>query len=66
MNLIKLPFLGGLDFINAESLMLNLKLAPLVLVGVFSGRFLLNLVSQRIFEAMIIGFALLAGLRLVF
>ncbi len=65
INLIKLPFLGGLNFIDGESLMLNLKLVPLVILGVFTGRRLLDLVSQRVFEAMIIGFALLAGLRLV-
>lgn len=65
INIIKLPFLGGLNFIDGDSLMLNLKLVPLVVAGVFTGRRLLNLVSQRVFEAMIIGFALLAGLRLV-
>lgn len=66
VNLIKLPFLGGLDFINGGTLAIDLRVAPLVLLGVFSGRHLLGLVSQRVFEGMIIGFALLAGLRLVF
>jgi uncharacterized membrane protein YfcA len=65
INLIKLPFMGGLSYTTAESLWLNLKLAPLIVVGILAGRSLLQLISQRLFELMIVGFALLAGLRLV-
>ena len=65
INLIKLPFMGGLSYTTPESLLLNLKLVPCILVGVFCGRFLLKLISQRVFEWMIVGFAILAGLRLI-
>ena len=66
INLIKLPFMSGLDYINAESLLLNLKLVPLILIGIFFGRHLLLLISQRFFEWLIVGFAVLAGTRLLF
>ena len=65
VNLIKLPFMGKLNFTTAESLLLNLKLVPLILMGVFFGKYLLQLISQRVFEWMVVGFAVLAGLRLI-
>lgn len=65
INLIKLPFMGGLSYTTPESLWLNLKLAPLIVVGIVVGRSLLQRISQRLFELMIIAFALLAGLRLL-
>ena len=65
INLIKLPFMGGLNFTTPESLLLNVKLVPLILIGIFLGRHLLQLISQRVFEWMIIGFAILAGVRLI-
>jgi len=65
VNLIKLPCMGGLNFTTPDSLLLNLKLIPLILIGVFFGKYLLQLISQRIFEWMVVGFAVLAGFRLI-
>jgi len=65
INLIKLPFMSGLDFTTADTLLLNLKLVPVILLGVFFGRHLLVLISQRAFEWMVVGFAILAGGRLI-
>ena len=65
VNLIKLPFMGRLSFTTSESLLLNLKLVPLILIGVFFGKHLLQLISQRVFEWMVVGFAILAGFRLI-
>ena len=65
INLIKLPFMGGLSYTTGESLLLNLKLVPMILLGVFCGRFFLQLISQRVFEWMVVGFAVFAGLRLL-
>ncbi len=65
INLIKLPFMGGLNFTTPGSLLLNLKLIPMILLGIFFGRHLLQLISQRVFEWMIVGFAILAGGRLL-
>lgn len=66
INLIKLPFMGGLSYTTGETLWLNFKLIPLILLGIFAGRQLLQLISQRVFEWMIVGFAVLAGVRLLF
>lgn len=66
INLIKLPFMGGLSLTTWESLWLNLKLVPVILLGIFVGRCLLQMISQRVFEWMIVGFAVIAGVRLLF
>ncbi|MEN8694204.1 MAG: sulfite exporter TauE/SafE family protein [Akkermansiaceae bacterium] len=65
INILKLPLTAKLNFTTSESLLLNLKLAPLILIGVFFGKRLLSLISQRVFEWMVIGFAVLAGVRLI-
>jgi len=65
INLIKLPFMGGLNFTTSETLLLNLKMVPVILVGVFFGKSLMQLISQRIFEWMVVGFALIAAMRLI-
>ncbi|MGJ8694822.1 MAG: TSUP family transporter [Verrucomicrobiaceae bacterium] len=65
INIIKLPFMGGLSFTTSETLLLNLKLVPLILMGTFFGRHLLQFISQRVFEWMVVGFAVLAGVRLI-
>lgn len=65
INLLKLPVMGGLSFTTAETLLLNLKLVPLILTGIFFGKRLLKLISQRVFEWMVVVFAIIAGLRLI-
>ena len=65
VNVLKAPFLGGMSFINGESLLFNLKLVPVILLGIYLGRHLVHAVSQRLFECLVILFALVAGGRLV-
>lgn len=65
INILKLPLTAKLDFTTPESLVINLKLAPLILIGVFFGKRLLGLISQRVFEWMVVGFAMLASARLI-
>jgi len=64
-NLIKLPLLAGVSSITKDSLLLNLKLAPFVVAGVFLGKWLLGKVSQKVFGALIIVFAVLAAGKLL-
>lgn len=64
-NLIKLPLLGGISLITAESLLINLKLAPFVIVGVFLGKWLLKRVPQKLFGGLIILFAIIAAVNLL-
>lgn len=65
INIIKLPLTSRLSYTTPETLLLNLKVVPLILVGVFFGKKLLSLISQRVFEWMVIGFAVLAAFRLI-
>ncbi len=64
VNFIKLPLLGGIDLISRESLLLDLKLAPFVVVGVFLGKFLLKRVPQKVFGGLIVFFSILAVVQL--
>ena len=54
-----------LDLINAESLLINLKVAPAVVIGVFGGRWLVHKVPQKHFEWMVVIFSIVAGIRLM-
>ena len=65
INLFKVPFSIALGLIRAQTLMLNLILAPAVLVGVLAGRWLLERIPQRLFEHMLLAFAVIAALRLI-
>jgi uncharacterized membrane protein YfcA len=65
LNLIKAPLLGNLSLINPESLKLNLLLIPGIVAGIFTGREVIHLLPQRIFEWLLYLFSLIAGLRLL-
>lgn len=65
INLIKLPFTGGLGMTTVDSLLFNLKLVPVILLGVLLGKWLLEKVSQKWFERIVLGFALFAGIKLL-
>jgi uncharacterized membrane protein YfcA len=66
VNLTKVPFSVALGLITRDSLLLTLTLVPFVILGGFSGRWILQRINQRLFEALLIGFTVLAALRLVF
>ena len=65
VNLIKLPFTGGLGMTTADSLLFNLKLVPMILLGVLVGKWALVRVSQEWFERLVVAFALIAGTKLL-
>ncbi len=65
INLFKVPFSVALGLIRGQTLMLNLILAPAVLIGVLAGRWLLERIPQALFERMLLAFAVLAALRLI-
>ena len=66
INLIKVPLNARLALIDSHSLLENARLMPAVVVGIFSGKWLIQHVPQIAFEWMIVIFASIAGLRLVF
>ena len=65
INSSKLPFSYSLGVITPRSLLFNLYLVPAVLVGIASGRYILERISQRVFEEILLLFCLLAALRLI-
>jgi uncharacterized membrane protein YfcA len=65
VNVFKLPFSAGLGLIRAETLLVALVLLPAVLTGVFSGRWILHRLPQRVFDMMLIAFAVIAAVRLI-
>lgn len=72
VNVIKFPLLtsgipgvGELALITRETLKLDLILVPAVIGGILVGKKLIGLVPQRLFEWLLYGFSLIAGLRMV-
>ncbi len=65
VNWFKVPFLVDLGLIRADSLWLNLWLAPAVLLGAAAGRRLAARIDQRRFEAISLALAAVAAVRLV-
>jgi uncharacterized protein len=65
VNVFKLPFSAGLGLIRADTLLVTAVLVPVVLAGVFSGRWIVHRLPQRVFDVLLIAFAVLAALRLI-
>ena len=65
INAFKVPFSAGLGLIRADTLTFNAVLVPMVVAGVFAGRWLLHRLPQRLFNLLMLGFAALAALRLI-
>ncbi len=56
----------NLDIINARSLLIDVTLVPGVILGVLVGRKLIALVPQKLFDNLLIAFAVIAAIRLAF
>ena len=65
LNVAKIPFNYQLGLINADTLTLNLCLLPAVVVGVLVGRWLLGAIPQAGFQQLLLAFALVASLALL-
>lgn len=65
INVFKLPFSYGLGLIHGSTLALNLLMIPAILVGILFGRWMAHRVPQGIFNALLLGFAAVAALRLI-
>lgn len=66
VNSAKVPFSAGLGLITAESLMFNLAVAPLVIIGAFVGLATFQKIPQKFFNGAIIVLAGLAAVRLIY
>ena len=65
INLFKVPFSAGIGVIHGSSLAFDAMLVPAVFAGLFAGRWLIHRVPQRAFDALMLGFAGIAALRLL-
>jgi uncharacterized membrane protein YfcA len=65
INLFKVPFSVGLGLIHGTTILLAVTLAPVVALGILSGRWLVRRIPQQIFETLLLLFALIAALRLI-
>jgi uncharacterized membrane protein YfcA len=65
MNAFKVPFSIWLGLIHAQTLLLNVVLAPAIFAGVLAGRWFVRRIPQRAFELLMLGFAALASMRLI-
>lgn len=66
VNLIKVPFYIHLGLITMTSFTFNLWMFPAILAGAFIGVKILPYIPERIFQILVLGFAALGGIRLLF
>ncbi len=66
VNVTKVPLSVGMGLVTWDSLGMTLVLSPVVVAGGFLGRWVLGWIRQDVFEWMLIGFAGVAAVRLVF
>lgn len=57
INFFKIPFSAGQGLIQADTLLFNAVLVPVIVGGLFLGRWLLAHVSQKLFDGLILAFA---------
>jgi len=65
VNLFKVPFSYRLDLITTASLALDLRLAPLAVIGAVFGRMLIGHINQRLFETLALALTFLAAARML-
>lgn len=66
VNILKLPLVASLDLIDANSLKITLLVLPAIFAGIFVGRKIIQFIPQKLFEFLLYGFSVIAGVRLLF
>ncbi len=64
INLTKLPIYAGHGLFNRTSLLFDAAIVPMILVGAAAGRWLVNQMSPRIFEVLVIALTFISTLLL--
>jgi hypothetical protein len=65
VNLAKVPFSLALGLISVESFTLNLILLPAVAAGLLAGRLFIERLPQRLFMWIILSFAAISAVKLI-
>ena len=66
VNLVKLPLNAHFNLINQETIILNILMIPFVVIGIFVGKKLVSIVSQKMFESLVLVFSIIAGIKMMF
>ncbi|WP_353113157.1 sulfite exporter TauE/SafE family protein [Microbacterium sp.] len=66
VNLVKVPFLAGLGLFTPQVLLMDLVLAPLVVLGALTGLMLAKRMPQRLFDRIVIVLTVLGAVYLLF
>jgi uncharacterized membrane protein YfcA len=66
VNLVKVPFSAALGLITWQGLKLDLMLVPLIALGCLFGVLIIKRISQRFFNNLVQGLAVLGGVKLLF
>jgi len=65
VNLIKVPFYISLGLITFDSITFNMWLIPTILIGALIGIKVVPHIPQKVFQTLILAFALIGALRLI-
>ena len=65
LNVIKVPFVVGLDVLTWDSLLISLRFIPALLVGGILGAFAFRRMNQRVFTTVALSLSALAALWLI-
>lgn len=62
---MKIPFSANLGFLTAESLLIDLILAPCVVAGLIFGLMVVRRLPQKVFDTFLLAFTAVAAIRMV-
>jgi uncharacterized membrane protein YfcA len=65
LNVLKLPLSFQLGLIDGSTLLIGAILAPVIPLGMLGGRWLVGRVSQKWFNLILLGFTVVAAIRLI-
>jgi uncharacterized membrane protein YfcA len=66
VNVFKLPFLAGIGLLDAQVLLTDAVLVPLVILGAFGGLWLARRMKQQVFDRIVIGLTIVGAVYLLF
>lgn len=65
VNVIKVPFCIDLGIITKDTLLLNLYMIPIILIGTWVGIRLLNIIPEKLFQVIVMALAAIGGVWLL-
>ena len=66
VNIVKVPFLGGIGLFSGPVLLMDAVLVPFVVLGAFAGLWLARRMKQQVFDRIVIGLTIIGAVYLLF